>query len=137
MFDFGTFCHLLRLLGIYRMGTLVWVFEQFRPLFSFLSFLFFLFFSFFFSFFFSILHFLFFLSLSLSGAPFSSGAPGHCPPMPPSRYATDHDVPFQTYSSDLTFNITFWHTLRHSACVSSCVCCTRAQDMKICPFSDG
>ena len=28
-----------------------------------------------------------FFCLSLGGR-FSSGAPGHCPPMPPSRYAT-------------------------------------------------
>ena len=27
-------------------------------------------------------------SLSVSRVPFSSGAPGHCPPMPPTRYAT-------------------------------------------------
>ena len=54
------------------------------------------FFPLFFSSFFSILHFLFSFSfffsflfgLSLRG-PFSSGAPGHCPPMPPSCYATD------------------------------------------------
>ena len=26
--------------------------------------------------------------LSVSWGPFSSGAPGHCPPMPPTRYAT-------------------------------------------------
>ena len=31
-----------------------------------------------------------FLLFSMSaGAPFSSGAPGHCPPMPPTRYATE------------------------------------------------
>ena len=48
----------------------------------------FLFFSFFFPFLFSIFFFVYLsLSLSLSG-PFSSGAPGHCPLMPPSRYAT-------------------------------------------------
>ena len=76
MFDFGIFCHLLRLMGIYRVGTPVRVFEKFRSLFSFLL----LYFSF--SFFLS-----FFVSLSLGG-PFSSGAPGHCPPMPPSRYTT-------------------------------------------------
>ena len=56
------------------------VFENFRSLFSFLHFLFFFSFLFF--------HFLFCLSLSPSRGPFSSWAPGHCPPMPPSRYAT-------------------------------------------------
>ena len=69
----------LRLMGLYRVGAPVRVFEKFRSLSLF--FLFFLSFSYFFS----ILHFLFSLSL---GGPFSSGAPGHCPPMPPSRYAT-------------------------------------------------
>ena len=59
MFDFGIFCHLLRLMGI--------------------------FFFFFFFFFFFLFFILFF---PLSRGPFSSGAPGHCPPMPPSRYAT-------------------------------------------------
>ena len=39
----------------------------------------------FFFYFFSFLHFFF---VSFSGGPFSSRAPGHCPPMPPSRYAT-------------------------------------------------
>ena len=53
---------------------------------SFSLFFYFLPFLFFFPFFFSILHFLFFPRLS--GGPFSSGVPGHCPPMPPSRYAT-------------------------------------------------
>ena len=33
---------------------------------------------------------LFFFCLCL-GAPFSSGAPEHCPPMPPIHYATDQD----------------------------------------------
>ena len=79
MFDFGIFCHPLRLMGIYRVGPVL-VFEKFRSLFSFLPFLFFLVFC---LFFFSILH----LFVSLGG-PFSSGAPGHCPSMPPSRYAT-------------------------------------------------
>ena len=79
MFDFGIFCHQLRLMGIYRM-----VAPPSGYLKSFvLTFLFFLFCFFFFS----ILHFLFF---PLSRGPFSSGAPGHCPPMPPSRYATGH-----------------------------------------------
>ena len=58
--------------------------------FFFFSFLFFLSFIFFFHFFhFSFLFFIFFFffCLSLSG-PFSYGAPGHCPSMPPSRYAT-------------------------------------------------
>ena len=83
MFDFGIFCHLLRLMGIYRVGAPVRIFEKFRSLFyilsAFFSFLFYSSFSFFLSF--------FFLSL---GGPFSSGAPGHCPPMPPSRYATEN-----------------------------------------------
>ena len=78
MFDFVIFCHLLRLMGIYREGAPVRIFEKFRSLFSP--------FSFFFSFMFFIFHF--FLSLSFRG-PFSSGAPGLCPPMPPSHYATD------------------------------------------------
>ena len=34
-----------------------------------------------------------FFSLSL-GASFSSGAPGHCPPMPPTRYATGFEARF-------------------------------------------
>ena len=38
--------------------------------------------------FFSFIFFIFFFCLSLGG-PFSSLAPGHCPPMPPSCYATD------------------------------------------------
>ena len=59
-------------------GRPVWVFKNFRSLFSFLPFPFsFLYFSSFFS------------SLSLGGS-FGSGAPGRCPPMPPSRYATAH-----------------------------------------------
>ena len=56
------------------------VFEKFRSLFSFIFFLFFFFPFFFYS------SFSFFPCLS--GGPFSSGVPGHCPPMPPSRYAT-------------------------------------------------
>ena len=62
MFDFCIFCHLLKLMGIYRVGAPVLIFEKFCSLFSF--------------FFFSILHFLFFLFfffffffVSLSGAP--------------------------------------------------------------------
>ena len=51
-----------------------------------LSFLPFLFFSFSFFFFLFCSSFSFFC-LSLGG-PFSAGAPGHCPPMPPRRYAT-------------------------------------------------
>ena len=35
--------------------------------------------------------FIFLFSLSV-GAPFSSRAPGHCPPMPPIRYATVKDL---------------------------------------------
>ena len=73
MFDFGISVIYLRLIGIYRVGAPVWLFEKFRSLFSFIVFC---------------------LSLSLSlsvGAPLapgpiSSGAPGHCPPMPPGRY---------------------------------------------------
>ena len=76
MFDFSIFCHLLRLMGIYRVGAPVWEFEKFRSLFSFLLVLFL-----------SFLSFIFFFFLSLGG-PLSSGDPGHCPPMPPSRYAT-------------------------------------------------
>ena len=73
MFDFGVFCHLLRLMGIYRVGPPSGYLKSFV-----LSFL---------PFFFSILfHSSFFPSLS--GATFISGAPGHCPPIPPSRYAT-------------------------------------------------
>ena len=82
MYDFGIFCHLLRLMGLHRVGdpsgylkSVVFSFLSLFPFFpfNFLSF------------------FLFFLScfLSLSRGPFSSGAHGHCPPMPPSRYATD------------------------------------------------
>ena len=62
-------------LGIYQVGAPV--FEKFCSLslsFSFYSIIFFFF-------------FFFFFCLSFGG-PFSSGAPGHCPPMPPSRYAT-------------------------------------------------
>ena len=61
------------------------MFEKFRSLFSFLFFLF------------SFLFFIFIFFLSLGG-PFSYGAPGHCPPMPPSRYAT---VNRQSYNFDL------------------------------------
>ena len=67
MFDFGIFCHLLRLMGIYRVGLSGYL-KSFL-----LSFLFCLFF-----FFFSILHFLFLLSfflffVSLSRAPLAPG----------------------------------------------------------------
>ena len=61
-------------------------------LFFFFSFLFFSLFSFLF---FSFLYFLFCLSL---GGPFSSGATGHCPSMPPSRYATEYRLFFQPES---------------------------------------
>ena len=37
---------------------------------------------------FSFLYLPFLPFLSVSRGPFSSGAPGHCPPMPPTRYAT-------------------------------------------------
>ena len=60
-------------MGIYRVGAPVREFENFCSLFSFFLF-FFLFYSSLFS-------------LSLGG-PFSSWAPGHCPPMPPSHYTT-------------------------------------------------
>ena len=62
MFDFGIFCHLLRLMGIYRVGAPVRVglFEKFRSHFSSVSFSFsFLFFNFFFP--------------LLSGAPLAPG----------------------------------------------------------------
>ena len=72
---FWYFCHLLGLTGIYRVGAPVWTFETFRSLFLPFPFFLFDFFPFFF--------------LSLPLGPCSSGAPGHCPPMPPSRYATD------------------------------------------------
>ena len=83
-FYFGIFCHLLRLMGMYRVGAPSGYLKSFD-----LSFLFLFFFSLFYSSF-SFLFFFFpffFVSLSLGG-PFSSGAPGHCPPMPLSRYAT-------------------------------------------------
>ena len=70
---FWYFCHLLGLTGIYRVGPPSGHLKRFV-----LSFFLFLFF---------FLILIFFLSLPLG--PFSSGAPGHCPPMPPSRYATD------------------------------------------------
>ena len=75
MFDFVIFCHLLKLMEIHRAGAPSGYLKRFV-----LSFLFFLFF------------FLFYYSFCCCclsfGGPFSSGAPGHCPPMPPSRYAT-------------------------------------------------
>ena len=64
-----------RLMGIYQVGAPSRYLKSFV-----LSFLFFLFLFFF-------LFYSSFFCLSLGG-PFSSGAPGHCPPMPPSRYAT-------------------------------------------------
>ena len=104
IFDFGIFCHLHTLMGIYRVGPPTGYLKCF--VLSFISYLssppFFLFYSSFFPFFFCILHFslfsflffifflsffLFFYCLSLGGL-FNSGAPVHCPPMPPSRYAT-------------------------------------------------
>ena len=77
-------------------------------------FLFFLFFSSFSFLFFSFLFFSSFAFLvSFSGAPFSSGAPGHCPPMPPSRYATappPHDTALvNTLVATLSL---LWFTLR-------------------------
>ena len=78
IFDFGIFCHLLRLMGIYRVGAPSGYLKSFA-----LSFLFFPF-----SFSFSFLFFVFFFFLALGG-PLNSGAPGHRPPMPPSCYATD------------------------------------------------
>ena len=115
MFDFGIFCHLLRLImGIYRVGGRPGIWKvsfslffsslsfsflffssfSFLPcLFLFFSFLFFsfLFFSFlFFSFlFFSFLFLFFIFFFGLSRGPLYLRAPGHCPSMPPSRYATD------------------------------------------------
>ena len=89
MFNFGIFCHLLRLIGIYQVGPRLGIWKvSFSLFFSpfYFSFSFFLFLSFLFLFYSS-----FFLSLS-RGAPFSSGAPGHCPPMPLSRYATDKSL---------------------------------------------
>ena len=69
------------------------------------SFLFFFFsFSFVFSFVFSFLFFSSFSILSLSRGPFSSGAPGHCPPMPPSRYATD-EISIFTPCSGVTLTL--------------------------------
>ena len=81
MLDFGIFCYLLKLMGIYRGGGPFRVFEKFCSLFPFLYFPFF---------FLTILYiyiyiYIFFFTL---GGPFSSVAPGHRPPMPPSRYAT-------------------------------------------------
>ena len=84
LFDFGIFCHLLRLMGIYRVGPTSGYLKTFV-----ISFVFFSSFSFFFNFCFSFLFFIFIFGLSHSlGGPFSSGAPGHYPPMPPCRYAT-------------------------------------------------
>ena len=87
MFDFGIFCHLRRLMGIYWVRAPVWVLKSFVLSFSFLHFLFdFLFYS-------------SFVCLSLSlGGPFSSGAPGHCPTMPPSAYATGCKSTKQTWN---------------------------------------
>ena len=64
MFDFDIFCHLLRLMGIYRVGPHPGIFKTFV-----LSFHFLLFFSFCSSF----LFFIFFFSPSLSGAPSAPG----------------------------------------------------------------
>ena len=67
MFDFEIFCHRLKLMGIHQVGVPSRHLKKF------------------------VLSFLFFLLLfwgSLSWEPLSSGAHGHCPPMPPSRYAT-------------------------------------------------
>ena len=87
MFDFGIFCHPLRLMEIYRKGAPSGLLKSFV-----LSFLFFLFFFF--------LHI--FVSLSHRG-PFSSGAYGHCPPMPPSRYATGPPWVFKKFRSLFSF----------------------------------
>ena len=73
MYDFGIFSHLLGLWVYIGCVVLSFVFCFCLCLFLF-SFPFFLFF----------LFFVFCLSL---GGPFNSGAPGHCPAMPPSRYA--------------------------------------------------
>ena len=70
-------------------------------LFSFLPLLFFLFFS------------SFAFLVSFSGAPFSSGAPGHCPPMPPSRYATAPPPHDTALVSTLVATLSLlWFTLR-------------------------
>ena len=61
IFNFGIFCHLLKLMGIYRVVAPVRVFGKFRSLFSF-----------FFSFLFFIFFFLFYF-VSLSGAPLAPG----------------------------------------------------------------
>ena len=101
---FGIFCHILRLMGIYRVGPPSGYLKS-----LFLSFLFFSFFysSFSFSFFSFLFLFFFFLSLSLEG-PFSSGAPGHCPPMPPSCYAT---APVQLITLSLVLYVYFFPSL--------------------------
>ena len=64
MFDFGIFCHLLRLMGCIRWGPCLGIWKvSFSLFFSSCSFFFFL----------SFLSFIFYFSLSLSGAPYSSG----------------------------------------------------------------
>ena len=84
MFDFAIFCHLLELMAYIEWRPPCGYLKSFV-----LSFLFFLFFPFLF---FIFIFIFLFLSLSLSGFPLAPGAPGHCPPMPPSRYATDQNV---------------------------------------------
>ena len=66
MFAFGIFCHLLRLMGIYRMGPLSGYFKG--PISLFFSS-----FSVFFFFVFSFLFFIFFFPLSLGGPPLAPG----------------------------------------------------------------
>ena len=73
-----------RLMGIYRVGLSSGYLKSLV-----LSFLLFLFFSFFFFLFYCSFSFLYLFFLSRG--PFSSGASGHCPLMPPSRYGTDQN----------------------------------------------
>ena len=112
MFDFCIFCHLPRLMRIYRVGPPSGYLKSFFP-----SFQFFLSFFFFFSFL-GVFFFCIFL-----GGPFSSGAPGHCPPMPPSCYATVAMITFaawcQRISTSLTLVLSFqvsWEKLTASLC---------------------
>ena len=86
-------------------GSPFQVFIKFNSLFSFLLSLFpFLFFSFLF------FSFLFFSFLSLLG-PLSSGAPGHCPPMSPSRYATVKNEQCKTWPRVLHVSTCILHVL--------------------------
>ena len=98
LFDFGIFCHLLRLMGIYWMGGPhpgIWKVLFCHFFLPFLSFSFSFVFLFFSSFSF------FIVSL---GGPLSFGAPEHCPPMPPSRYATDYTKNSRGYVRTFTYD---------------------------------